>query len=132
MWPFNTPKLALARKIRRPIFRPYTQFRRNSFIPRDRGPKHLGVIGGGITGLTAALQAAQRFDRTKVTLYESAGHLGGLIDSEIVPVDGGGHVVFEYGPRTLKTGNNLKSMPLKNLVWSIYTFCSFVLDCALC
>ncbi|OJJ86102.1 oxygen-dependent protoporphyrinogen oxidase [Aspergillus glaucus CBS 516.65] len=60
------------------------------------------VIGGGITGLTAAARLSQDPECSKVTLYEKSGRLGGWMLSERIPVDGGG-VVFEYGPRTLRT-----------------------------
>ncbi|EYE95060.1 oxygen-dependent protoporphyrinogen oxidase [Aspergillus ruber CBS 135680] len=60
------------------------------------------VIGGGITGLTAAARLSQDPECSKVTLYEKSGRLGGWMLSERIPVDGG-DVVFEYGPRTLRT-----------------------------
>jgi protoporphyrinogen oxidase len=39
------------------------------------GPRHIGVVGGGIAGLTAALRFAQAGQR--VTLWERADRLGG-------------------------------------------------------
>ncbi|CAP98618.1 Pc22g13300 [Penicillium rubens Wisconsin 54-1255] len=60
------------------------------------------VLGGGITGLTAAWQLAQDPTCKQVILFEKTDRLGGWINSETVPVDGG-NVVFEYGPRTLKS-----------------------------
>ncbi|CDM35397.1 hypothetical protein DTO013E5_7895 [Penicillium roqueforti] len=60
------------------------------------------VLGGGITGLTAAWQLAQDPICKSITLFEKTDRLGGWIDSETVPVDGG-NVVFEYGPRTLRS-----------------------------
>ncbi|KXG47996.1 Protoporphyrinogen oxidase [Penicillium griseofulvum] len=60
------------------------------------------VLGGGITGLTSAWQLAQDPMCRQINLFEKTDRLGGWIDSEIVPVDGG-NIVFEYGPRTLKS-----------------------------
>lgn len=60
------------------------------------------VIGGGITGLTTAARLSQDPNCSKVTLYEKSGRLGGWLLSEKIPVDGG-EVVFEHGPRTLRT-----------------------------
>ncbi|CAG8899322.1 unnamed protein product [Penicillium egyptiacum] len=60
------------------------------------------VLGGGITGLTAAWQLAQDPTCKHVKLFERTDRLGGGINSETVPVDGG-NVVFEYGPRTLRS-----------------------------
>ncbi|KAJ5686008.1 hypothetical protein N7536_008627 [Penicillium majusculum] len=60
------------------------------------------VLGGGITGLTTAWQLAQDPTCRTINLFEKTDRLGGWINSETVPVDGG-NVVFEYGPRTLKS-----------------------------
>ncbi|KAJ5776140.1 uncharacterized protein N7511_001151 [Penicillium nucicola] len=60
------------------------------------------VLGGGITGLTAAWQLIQDPKCKQVVLYEKSERLGGWVDSEIIPVKGG-NVVFEYGPRTLRS-----------------------------
>ncbi|KAB8209145.1 hypothetical protein BDV34DRAFT_221980 [Aspergillus parasiticus] len=60
------------------------------------------VIGGGITGLTAAYRLSQDPNCSKITLYEKAPRVGGWLLSEKIPVEGG-NVVFEYGPRTLRT-----------------------------
>ncbi|CAI7653318.1 unnamed protein product [Penicillium viridicatum] len=60
------------------------------------------VLGGGITGLTTAWQLAQDPTCRTINLFEKTDRLGGWITSETVPVDGG-NVVFEYGPRTLRS-----------------------------
>ncbi|KAA8644416.1 oxygen-dependent protoporphyrinogen oxidase [Aspergillus tanneri] len=60
------------------------------------------VIGGGITGLTTAYRLSKDPNCSRVTLYEKSDDVGGCLQSETIPVDGG-HVVFEYGPRTLRT-----------------------------
>jgi oxygen-dependent protoporphyrinogen oxidase len=72
------------------------------------------VLGGGITGLTSAWQLAQDPMCRQINLFEKTDRLGGWIDSEIVPVDGG-NIVFEYGPRTLKSSLP-GSLPLLYLV----------------
>jgi oxygen-dependent protoporphyrinogen oxidase len=72
------------------------------------------VLGGGITGLTAAWQLVQDPSCKRVDLFEKTDRLGGWINSETVPVDGG-NVVFEYGPRTLRSSLP-GSLPLLYLV----------------
>ncbi|KAL1966300.1 hypothetical protein VTN77DRAFT_4653 [Rasamsonia byssochlamydoides] len=80
-------------------------------------PYDAAVIGGGITGLTAAYRLAQDPDCTKVTLYEKSSRLGGWLQSETVDVDGG-QVVFEYGPRTLRAGMPA-CLPMLDLLLSL-------------
>ncbi|PYH89789.1 putative protoporphyrinogen oxidase [Aspergillus ellipticus CBS 707.79] len=67
-------------------------------------PYDVAVIGGGITGLTAAYRLSKDPSCSKITLYEKASRVGGWISSEKIPVPGG-EAVFEYGPRTLKTND---------------------------
>ncbi|KAJ5772983.1 hypothetical protein N7457_007879 [Penicillium paradoxum] len=71
------------------------------------------VLGGGITGLTSTWQLAQDPECERVVLYEKSNRLGGWIDSETIPVEGG-NVVFEYGPRTLRSSVP-ESLPLLSL-----------------
>jgi oxygen-dependent protoporphyrinogen oxidase len=54
----------------------------------------VAIIGGGITGLTAAFRLGQK--NIPVTLYESAGRVGGVIQS--IRKDG---YLAEYGPNTI-------------------------------
>ncbi|PWY78205.1 putative protoporphyrinogen oxidase [Aspergillus heteromorphus CBS 117.55] len=77
-------------------------------------PYDAAVIGGGITGLTAAYRLSKDPSCSKVTLYEKASRVGGWISSEKIPVPGG-EVVFEYGPRTLKSSSML-CIPLIDLL----------------
>lgn len=72
------------------------------------------VLGGGITGLTSAWQLAQDPTCRTINLFEKTDRLGGWMNSETVPVDGG-NVVFEYGPRTLRSSLP-GSLPLLYLV----------------
>lgn len=74
-------------------------------------PYDAAVIGGGITGLTAAFRLSGDRKCTKVTLYEKSYRLGGYIQSETIPVDGG-KVVFEHGPRTIRAPSDLHTTVL--------------------
>ncbi|CRG90748.1 protoporphyrinogen oxidase [Talaromyces islandicus] len=80
-------------------------------------PFSAAVIGGGITGMTAAWRLCQNPKCTKVTLYERSPSLGGWLQSEKVEVEGG-HVVFEYGPRTIRASKTT-SMPIMDLLLSL-------------
>ncbi|OQE23186.1 hypothetical protein PENSTE_c009G06841 [Penicillium steckii] len=70
-------------------------------IRSQRRAYNVAVVGGGITGLTAAWKLTQDSKCNEITLYEKSHRLGGWMESETIPVDGG-KVVFEYGPRTLR------------------------------
>ena len=85
-----------------------------SLLSTQRRAYNAAVIGGGITGLTAAWQLAQDAQCTGVTLYEKSPRLGGWLESETVPVEGGKEV-FENGPRTLRS-TLPGSLPLLYLV----------------
>ncbi|KAJ6008328.1 hypothetical protein N7540_012304 [Penicillium herquei] len=63
------------------------------------------VVGGGVTGLTAAWQLSHDPQCSEVTLYEKSPRLGGWMSSENISVSDG-DVLFEYGPRTLKSGGD--------------------------
>jgi hypothetical protein len=92
----------------------------------DTKPFNAAVIGGGITGMTAAWRLCQDPKCTKVTLYEKSPRLGGWLQSEKVEVEGG-HVVYEYGPRTVRASKDT-SMPIVDLVRNnIYFFFSLSL-----
>jgi hypothetical protein len=77
-------------------------------------PYDVAVIGGGVTGLTAAYRLSQDPNCKGVTLYERSSRLGGWLESEKLKVDGG-EVVFEHGPRTLRTGLP-SALPMMDLV----------------
>lgn len=77
-------------------------------------PYDVAVIGGGITGLTAAYRLSQDPNCKGVTLYEKSFRLGGWLESEKRKVDGG-EVVFEHGPRTLRTAMP-SALPMMDLV----------------
>lgn len=65
--------------------------------------EHVAVLGGGITGLSAAVIAAKLNPNAKVTLYESSERVGGYVHSEVVQ-SSDGPVMFEQGPRSLRPG----------------------------
>lgn len=70
-------------------------------LNKDREVTSVAVLGGGITGLTAAHDLLKA-GVPKVDLYEASDRLGGWVrSSEPVPVEGG-QLVFEAGPRTLR------------------------------
>ncbi|KAG8993383.1 oxygen-dependent protoporphyrinogen oxidase [Tulasnella sp. JGI-2019a] len=67
-------------------------------------PKHVAILGGGITGLTAAFHLARRLPKTsRITLVEKSNRLGGWIKS--APITGS-KVCLEAGPRAFNTGTD--------------------------
>ncbi|KAH8689548.1 putative nuclear polyadenylated RNA-binding protein Nab2 [Talaromyces proteolyticus] len=87
------------------------------FAHTEVKPYNAAVIGGGITGMTAAWRLCQDPKCTNVTLYEKAPTLGGWLQSETVEVDGG-RVVFEYGPRTIRASQPAV-LPMLDLLLSL-------------
>ncbi|KAI1415540.1 Protoporphyrinogen oxidase [Hypoxylon sp. FL1857] len=69
--------------------------------PRQQAP-NIAVIGGGITGLTAAYYASKRYPLASITLFERSGRLGGVVESAYVSLVKGTAVACERGPRTLR------------------------------
>ena len=65
---------------------------------------HIAVLGGGITGLSAAFHLARKFPTTKITLIEGSNRVGGWLNSHRVDV-GSGTVLLEKGPRTLRSSS---------------------------
>jgi oxygen-dependent protoporphyrinogen oxidase len=55
----------------------------------------IAILGGGISGLSAAYYLLERHPAARITLFEKSGRVGGWIGTERV-----GGVVFEQGPRT--------------------------------
>lgn len=67
---------------------------------------HVVVLGGGITGLSAAFYLARRHPTVQITLVEKSTRFGGWVRSERVEVcDSHGNrarVLLEAGPRTIR------------------------------
>ncbi|CRK91506.1 CLUMA_CG005168, isoform A [Clunio marinus] len=82
------------------------------------------VLGGGISGLTAAYYLSIVRKTTKVNLYEASSRFGGWIKTDINDKEG---YIFEAGPRTIRpkglAGNNtlelIQLLELENKVWPI-------------
>lgn len=69
------------------------------------------ILGGGITGLSAAYHLSRGSKDTRITLLESSTRLGGWLDSDRVDVhsaESSASLVLEAGPRTLRP--NSKAM----------------------
>lgn len=71
---------------------------------------HIAILGGGLTGLSAAFHLSRTLPHARITLLESSPRFGGWVKSERVQVqDGDGNsasVVLEAGPRTLRPETN--------------------------
>lgn len=69
-------------------------------------PHHVVILGGGITGLSAAFHLARKHPAVQITLVEKSDRFGGWMRSERVQVrdsDGNrGSVLLEAGPRTIR------------------------------
>jgi oxygen-dependent protoporphyrinogen oxidase len=74
-------------------------------------PTRIAVIGGGLTGLSAAFHAARRFPRAQVVLFERNQRIGGWVRSHRVEVEAPAasgsenvkaSILLECGPRTLR------------------------------
>ncbi|KAH9174876.1 hypothetical protein EDB89DRAFT_1848336 [Lactarius sanguifluus] len=72
----------------------------------DRPSCHVVILGGGITGLSAAFHLACKQPDVPITLVEKNARFGGWLRSERVEVrddDGNlGNVLLEAGPRTIR------------------------------
>ncbi|GES63510.1 protoporphyrinogen oxidase [Aspergillus terreus] len=75
------------------------------------------VLGAGITGLTAAYRLSRDPKCSRVTLYEKTSEVGGWIKSDVRDANGG-KVVFEEGPRTLRTAIPT-CLPLLDLIFDL-------------
>jgi oxygen-dependent protoporphyrinogen oxidase len=61
--------------------------------------QRVAVLGGGISGLSAAWNLARRTPPVEVTVYEAAPRLGGWMETTRTASGG----FFELGPRSLRT-----------------------------
>ncbi|KAF7426255.1 oxygen-dependent protoporphyrinogen oxidase [Pleurotus ostreatus] len=73
-------------------------------------PTHVAIIGGGLSGLSAAFHLSRRFPSTLITIIEKHTNLGGWAQSDRIQVkDEHGRpssVLLESGPRTLRPNAN--------------------------
>ncbi|KAK0609651.1 Protoporphyrinogen oxidase, partial [Lasiodiplodia hormozganensis] len=69
---------------------------------QETKPTRIAILGGGITGLTAAFYARKRFPDATITLFESTHRLGGVIDSITTCVNNNNSAICDTGTRTLR------------------------------
>lgn len=100
----------------RPVHEPRT-FEPEKVASAPNTPRNIAILGGGITGLSAAHYLARELPTAKITIYDSSDRLGGWLQSKRVDV-GNGNVLFESGPRTLRP-NTIPGMTTAELVCSI-------------
>lgn len=76
--------------------------------PPPQPKQRIAVLGGGITGLTAAHYLARNAPNAHITLYEASDRLGGWIEgvpTNLDTVEGhDGEVLMQRGPRMLRSG----------------------------
>lgn len=75
----------------------FTTSQRHSHSP----PMRIAILGGGITGLTAAFYASRRFPDASITLFERTQRLGGIMGSIQARV-GNTSIISDTGPRTIR------------------------------
>ncbi|KAG1753558.1 uncharacterized protein EDB91DRAFT_404013 [Suillus paluster] len=82
-------------------------------------PSSIAILGGGLTGLSAAFHLSRRFPTTQITLLNKDIHFGGWVHSrrtKITLKDGRETtVLLEAGPRTLRP-NSKSILELINLL----------------
>jgi phytoene dehydrogenase-like protein len=91
---------------------------------------HVVVLGGGITGLSAAFYLARKHPTVQITLVEKSTRFGGWVRSERVQVcDSHGNrarVLLEAGPRTIRPNAKSVLELVRNYFHSIlfHTICN--------
>lgn len=69
-------------------------------------PGSIAILGGGLTGLSAAFHLSRRFPTTPVVLINRDARFGGWVHSERLKLPLANHedaaVLLEAGPRTLR------------------------------
>jgi protoporphyrinogen/coproporphyrinogen III oxidase len=75
-------------------------------MERHTTPPHVVILGGGITGLSAAFHLARKHPTVQITLIEKSARFGGWVRSERVDVRDShgnrGSLILEAGPRTIR------------------------------
>lgn len=86
--------------------------------PPNPHAKDVAILGGGISGLATAWNLSRQLPNAKITIFEKSQRLGGCVNSEVIPVDDG-EIVFEWGPRTLRSGlRNAAALSMIDMVRS--------------
>ncbi|KAI1213776.1 Protoporphyrinogen oxidase [Annulohypoxylon truncatum] len=95
---------------------PQAQTRTFATTRAQNSQREIAVLGGGITGLTAAHYLARHAKNAHITLYEGSKRLGGWIHGEKLRVGSGkdDEILFQRGPRMLRPYN--KSLKFDDLV----------------
>ncbi|KAI1142906.1 Protoporphyrinogen oxidase [Hypoxylon sp. FL0543] len=88
-----------------------------TYRARNAKSREIAVLGGGITGLTAAHYLARHAPDARITLYESSARLGGWIDGRLAKTGDGQYdqVLLQHGPRLLRSGRG--SLKFDDLVF---------------
>ncbi|KAG6841628.1 hypothetical protein C0991_009053 [Blastosporella zonata] len=76
--------------------------------------RHIAVLGGGLTGLSAAFHLSRRFKASRITIFERQNRPGGWVNSERIQL-GPDALTVEAGPRTLRP-NSKAVLELINLL----------------
>lgn len=82
-------------------------------------PQQIAVLGGGITGLSAAHYLSRELPNAQITIYEGGKRLGGWLNSEQIDV-GNGYITVEQGPRTLRAGTPASLATLEIVCFANY------------
>ncbi len=67
----------------------------------------IAILGGGISGLSAAWYAKKRYPEAQVQLFEASSRLGGVIDTGYLD-----DFIYEKGPRTFAFSRSLHLLEL--------------------
>lgn len=84
-------------------------------------PKHITVLGAGLSGLTASYNIIKSLPNTRITLIDSADRAGGWIRSIKHRVKVGGEegdVWLEGGPRSIRPKGSLGAAGMLKMVSS--------------
>src|ERR1700759_4372052 len=76
-------------------------------------PSNVGILGGGISGLSSAIFVLMMHEKKypgtklpKITIYEANNQLGGWMQTaKVIPGSGLSPVYMEQGPRTIRLSN---------------------------
>jgi hypothetical protein len=86
--------------------------------PPNPHAREIAILGGGLTGLATAFHLNRELPKAKITIYEQNKRLGGWVSSEVIDI-GDGEVLFEWGPRTIRSSGGLGPMSMIELVGAL-------------